>query len=60
MQDQQITGHITRQWMDYMREYSSDQELEEWIRYFRVSGMLHCSGGVGKQSAIALKYLRPS
>lgn len=47
MQDQQITGHITGQWLEYLRSHSSDEELQTWIRYFRVSGMLHCAGGPG-------------
>jgi pimeloyl-ACP methyl ester carboxylesterase len=47
MQDQQITGHNTGRWMDYLRRHSSDQELDRWIRYFRISGLLHCSGGSG-------------
>ncbi|KIV99408.1 uncharacterized protein PV09_08947 [Verruconis gallopava] len=48
MQDQQITGHNTARWFDYMQSQgASMDDLDEWARYFRISGLLHCSGGPG-------------
>jgi feruloyl esterase len=47
MQDQQITGHNTARWFEYLRGQSSDEEIDHWLRYFRISGLLHCSGGPG-------------
>jgi feruloyl esterase len=47
MQDQQITSHNTARWYDYLRSESSEAEIGRWLRYFRISGMNHCSGGPG-------------
>jgi hypothetical protein len=47
MQDQQITGHDTGRWMEYLRLQSSFAELDDWVRYFRISGLLHCVMGPG-------------
>jgi feruloyl esterase len=47
MQDQQITGHNTNRWFDYLLETASASELDEYIRYFRISGMFHCNSGPG-------------
>jgi feruloyl esterase len=47
MQDQQITGHNTARWVEQLRSQSSDEDIDEWLRYFRISGLLHCSGGPG-------------
>jgi feruloyl esterase len=49
MQDQQITSHNTARWYDQLvtgAKMSPDQ-LDTWIRYFRISGMNHCAGGPG-------------
>ncbi|KAL1612356.1 hypothetical protein SLS60_000582, partial [Paraconiothyrium brasiliense] len=47
--DQQITHFDTERWYNYvsvgMEERSGD--LDKWMRFFRVPGMGHCSGGVG-------------
>ncbi|TID27965.1 hypothetical protein E2P81_ATG00720 [Venturia nashicola] len=60
MQDQQITSHNTARWYDHLTSKSSEREIERWLRYFRISGMYHCSGGPGAttigQSASNLPY----
>lgn len=47
--DQQITGFNTEVWYDYlsrsMNTRSEDQD--EFLRFFRIPGMGHCSGGNG-------------
>jgi feruloyl esterase len=47
MQDQQITGFITSKWYDHLLESTSPAELDNYVRYFRISGMYHCSSGPG-------------
>ncbi|QDS72571.1 hypothetical protein FKW77_000831 [Venturia effusa] len=47
MQDQQITSHNTARWYEYLRSKTSDEDVEEWLRYFRISGMYHCNSGPG-------------
>ncbi|KAK3216369.1 hypothetical protein GRF29_8g3052575 [Pseudopithomyces chartarum] len=47
--DQQITGLDTERWYNYLsREMGTrSDELDTWLRFFRVPGMGHCSGGQG-------------
>lgn len=47
MQDQQITSHNTARWYEYLKSKSSEEEVAEWLRYFRISGMYHCNSGPG-------------
>jgi feruloyl esterase len=47
MQDQQITSHNTARWFEYLNSKNSEEEIGEWLRYFRISGMYHCNGGPG-------------
>jgi feruloyl esterase len=47
MQDQQITSFITSRWYDHLLKSADVSELDQYIRYFRISGMFHCSGGPG-------------
>jgi feruloyl esterase len=47
MQDQQITGHNTNRWFDHLLEGATASDLDEYIRYFRISGMFHCNSGPG-------------
>jgi feruloyl esterase len=47
MQDQQITGHITAKWYDHMLKSHSHSELDDFLRYFRISGLYHCNSGPG-------------
>ncbi|KAL9617375.1 MAG: hypothetical protein Q9160_007825 [Pyrenula sp. 1 TL-2023] len=48
-QDQQITTFDTSRWYDALARgtSSTSAELDEWLRFFRISGMSHCSGGPG-------------
>lgn len=47
--DQQITGFDTERWYNYLSLGMGErsQDLDGWMRFFRVPGMGHCSGGVG-------------
>jgi feruloyl esterase len=49
MQDQQITSYNTARWYDQLSSSTnmSPDQLDSWVRYFRISGMSHCSGGPG-------------
>jgi feruloyl esterase len=49
MQDQQITPFISSRWYDhFMRETkSSPEDIDRFLRYFRISGLFHCAGGPG-------------
>ena len=47
MQDQQITSFITSKWYDHLLKSAPVSDLDHFIRYFRISGMFHCSGGPG-------------
>lgn len=61
--DQQITHFNTERWYDFLNRSSSvlDDELDRFMRFFRIPGMGHCSGGVGAwqigQSASGAKGL---
>ncbi|KAL9107490.1 MAG: hypothetical protein Q9227_007591 [Pyrenula ochraceoflavens] len=48
-QDNQITSFDTPRWYDYvsLSLNSPSQQLDSWLRFFRVPGMFHCSGGPG-------------
>lgn len=46
-QDNQITSFNTARWYDDLKGKRSPAAMDEWIRFFRVSGMNHCSGGPG-------------
>ncbi|KAF1976119.1 tannase and feruloyl esterase [Bimuria novae-zelandiae CBS 107.79] len=47
--DQQITGFNTEKWYNYLSRgmRARSEDLDEFVRFFRVPGMGHCSGGVG-------------
>lgn len=47
--DQQITGLNTERWYDYLSRGMDvrSEDLDAWMRFFRVPGMGHCSEGVG-------------
>jgi feruloyl esterase len=47
MQDQQITGFITSKWYDHLLKTQTINQLDDYIRYFRISGMFHCASGPG-------------
>jgi hypothetical protein len=49
MQDQQITGFNTDRWYEHLlrESNSTSTDLDAFIRYFRISGMNHCSSGPG-------------
>jgi hypothetical protein len=49
MQDQQITGFNTDRWYEHLlrESNSTSTDLDVFIRYFRISGMNHCSSGPG-------------
>lgn len=44
-QDNQITSFNTARFWDHMA--SADQQLHDYFRFFRVSGMFHCNSGPG-------------
>ncbi|OAQ68076.1 feruloyl esterase B precursor [Pochonia chlamydosporia 170] len=44
-QDNQITMFNTERFWDYMA--SEDEDLHDYYRFFRVSGMFHCNSGPG-------------
>ena len=46
-QDQQITTFNTIRWYDDLKGYRSAASMDNWIRFFRISGMNHCSSGPG-------------
>lgn len=46
MQDQQISA-ITSKWYDHLLQRYSLLELDDFLRYFRISGMNHCNSGPG-------------
>lgn len=46
-QDGQISSLNTARWYDDLRGARSQADMDKWIRFFRVSGMNHCSGGPG-------------
>jgi feruloyl esterase len=47
MQDQQITSFVTSKWYDHLLKSQSIDQLDDHIRYFRISGMFHCASGPG-------------
>jgi feruloyl esterase len=47
MADQQITSYNTARWFEHLHRESSFEELDEWVRFFRISGMYHCNSGPG-------------
>lgn len=59
--DQQITGFDTERWYNYLSTQMSatSEELDGFLRFFRIPGMGHCNGGVGAwqfgQNAAAAK-----
>jgi len=47
-QDQQITSLNTQRWYDDVAAMNGGPgEVDEWMRFFRISGMNHCAGGPG-------------
>ncbi|KAF3000291.1 hypothetical protein E8E13_008518 [Curvularia kusanoi] len=46
-QDNQITSFNTIRWYNDLKGSKSTAEMDDWVRFFRVSGMNHCSGGPG-------------
>lgn len=44
-QDNQITSFNTERFWDQMAQ--ADPRLQQWYRFFRISGMNHCNGGPG-------------
>ncbi|KAF2741368.1 tannase and feruloyl esterase, partial [Polyplosphaeria fusca] len=47
--DQQITPFDTERWYNYMSAQmgATSKDLDTFMRFFRIPGMGHCSGGVG-------------
>ncbi|SMQ53686.1 unnamed protein product [Zymoseptoria tritici ST99CH_3D7] len=47
--DQQVTHFNTERWYDRLSRSmdSPSEKLDEWVRFFRIPGMGHCSGGTG-------------
>jgi feruloyl esterase len=46
-QDHQITAFNTNRFYENLRDSRSYVSMDDWIRFFRVSGMFHCSSGPG-------------
>lgn len=46
-QDPQITSLNTDRFYHYLRGQRSSAEMDEWVRYFQISGTSHCSTGPG-------------
>ncbi|KAF1938514.1 tannase and feruloyl esterase [Clathrospora elynae] len=46
-QDNQITSFNSNRFYEHMRGSRGYAEMDEWVRFFRVSGMFHCSSGPG-------------
>lgn len=46
-QDNQITTFNTNRFYENLRGRRSYASMDEWTRYFRVSGMFHCNSGPG-------------
>jgi feruloyl esterase len=46
-QDHQITAFNTNRFYENLRGSRSYVSINDWIRFFRVSGMFHCSSGPG-------------
>lgn len=46
-QDNQISSFNTIRWYNDLKGRRSTQDMDAWIRFFRVSGMNHCNSGPG-------------
>lgn len=46
-QDNQITSFNSIRWYNDLKGRRSISDMDEWIRFFRVSGMNHCNSGPG-------------
>jgi feruloyl esterase len=46
-QDHQITALNTNRFYENLRGGRSYTDMDEWARFFRISGMFHCSSGPG-------------
>ncbi|KAH7414181.1 feruloyl esterase B precursor [Phaeosphaeria sp. MPI-PUGE-AT-0046c] len=46
-QDPQITSLNTDRFYEHIKGDRSYENIDEWLRYFQISGMNHCSGGPG-------------
>jgi feruloyl esterase len=46
-QDHQVTAFNTNRFYENLRGGRSYADMDEWTRFFRISGMFHCSGGPG-------------
>ena len=62
--DQQITGLDTERWYNHLSRgmAARNEDLDHWMRFFRIPGMGHCSGGDGAwqigQSGVAARGLQ--
>jgi feruloyl esterase len=47
--DQQITAFDTERWYNYLSRQmgATSEDLDDFVRFFRIPGMGHCQGGVG-------------
>jgi feruloyl esterase len=46
-QDTQITSFNSNRFYAHLQGQRSYADMDEWVRFFRISGMNHCSGGPG-------------
>lgn len=46
-QDNQITSFNTNRFYESLRGRRSYESMDEWTRFFRISGMFHCNSGPG-------------
>lgn len=46
-QDNQISAFDTNRFYEHLRRDRTYESMDEWVRFFRISGMFHCSTGPG-------------
>lgn len=46
-QDNQITSFNTDRFYKHLKGQRSYADMDQWVRYFQISGMFHCSTGPG-------------
>ncbi|KAH7095454.1 Tannase/feruloyl esterase [Paraphoma chrysanthemicola] len=46
-QDNQITTYNTNRFYEHIKGSRTYEQIDEWMRYFRISGMNHCNSGPG-------------
>jgi feruloyl esterase len=47
LQDPQITSFNTNRFYKHLQGHRTYKDMDDWVRFFRISGMNHCSSGPG-------------